>query len=643
MIVKRKLLRTIPLLIAVLCCAIAFAACGEKVEGGNTYTVSFRVDGLGYDAVLVEEGNAVSLPALSGKTGYSFAGWYTDESCTQKYDDEPISQDTKLYAKFTPNVYTVTFDADGGENPNEITSFTVEDKIVLADARKEGYLFKGWKNGDEYMTAIPRGTTENISLTAVFQKEGYTITYENVDGAYYFNPKAYSVEDETFAIDPANKEGYEFVGWYLTEDFSGEQVTEIRKGTTGNLTLYAKFDLMVYTISYENTKGAENRNEKYFTTYSVECPIYSFFDLEKEGYVFDGWYHGDTPVTRLTGLEWYGDVTLTAKWTPITYTITYKNERGRTNDNQTSFTVDSGTLEFSDLPDTIDYEFKGWSFMNGNVPTTSLDASVLSDDIILTAMWKQKAEYKGLDYYIAPDESRIVVMGVTDPAVTKIVIPDTTVMVLEGAFRDCASLTSLTIPFFGFERGATEKTTIHYYFGDTVPATLKEVTVKDTAVPKEAFKDCASLKTVNLEGNIGTIGESAFENCSGIFYVNFNDVTLTSIGESAFKNCGNLLTLSLPEGLTEIGRMAFYGCGTMYSVTMPTSITNMSQIGYSAFWNCNSLYEIYNPGNLELTIGEYSDTDLGYRAKDVYTSLDAASRFSTDIKGNIFYDDATDG
>ena len=46
-----------------------------------------------------------------------------------------------MYAKFTPNVYTVTFDADGGENPNEITSFTVEDKIVLADARKEGYLF----------------------------------------------------------------------------------------------------------------------------------------------------------------------------------------------------------------------------------------------------------------------------------------------------------------------------------------------------------------------------------------------------------------------------------------------------------------------------------------------------------------------
>lgn len=653
---KRKLILSLLSLLLLLCCSMVFVACdnengGEnkvesESEGNHSFTVSFKVGGRNYDVVLVEGDNAVSFPSFPEQSGYKFDGWYL----TEDFSGEKVTEiakgktgDLTLYAKFTPIVYTITYNVDGGTNPNTITSFTVEDKVVLADAQKSGYLFKGWKNGDEYMTAIPKGTTENIALTAVFEKNGYTIFYENVDGAYHSNQKVYSVDDETFEIEPANKVGYNFDGWYMTEDFSGERVTEIPKGTTGNLTLYAKFDLMVYTIAYENTKGAENRNENYYTTYSVEFPIYSFFGLTKEGYVFDGWYHGDTPVTQLTGLEWYGDVTLTAKWTPIIYSITYENEKGRTNDNPLSYTVDSGILEFSDLPDTIDYRFKGWSFMNGNVPTTSLDASILSGDIILTAMWEQKSEYKGLDYYLSPDESSIVIMGVTDTSITEIVIPDTTVMVLNGAFKDCSSLTSLTIPFFGFKRGATENTTIRYYFGDTVPATLKEVTVKDTNVPDEAFKDCTSIKTINLQGNIGTLGKSAFENCSGIFYVNFNDVTLTSIGERAFYECSNLLTLRLPEGLTEIGRYAFYKCGTMYSVTMPTSITNMSQIGSAAFWDCNSLYEIYNLGNLELTIGEYSDTDLGYRAKDVYTSLDAASRFSTDIKGNIFYDDATDG
>ncbi|MGN0819460.1 MAG: leucine-rich repeat protein, partial [Christensenellaceae bacterium] len=636
---KRNLILSLLTLLLLLCCSVALVACNN-----NSYTVAFKVDDRNFDVVLADEGNSVSLPSPPEKDGYTFDGWYADESCTQKYTDSAsISQDTDLYAKFTPNVYTITYDADGGTNPNTTTSFTVEDKVVLADAQKPGYLFKGWKNGDEYMTAIPKGTAENISLTAVFQKEGYSIFYENVDGAYHSNQKAYAVDDETFEIDPANKEGYNFDGWYLTEDFSGDEVTEIAKGTTGNITLYAKFDLMEYTITYENTKGAENRNENYFTTYSIENPVYSFFDLEKQGYVFEGWFHGTTPITRLMGDEWLGDVTLTAKWTPVTYSISYKNDKGQANGNKTSFTVDSGILEFADLPDTLDYEFKGWSFMNGNVPTTSLDASILSDDIILTAMWKQKAEYKGLDYYVSPDKSSIVIMGVTDTSITEIVIPDTTVMVLNGAFKDCSSVTSITIPFFGFKRGATENTTIHHLFGDTVPATLKEVTVKNTNVPDEAFKDCTSIKTVNLVGNIGTIGKSAFENCSGIFYVNFNGVTLTSIGEKAFSYCGNLLTLRLPEGLTEIGKMAFYKCGTLYSVTMPTSITDMSQIGFYAFWYCESLYEIYNLANLELTIGEYSDTDLGYCAKDVYTSADAVSRFSTDAKGNIFYNDATDG
>lgn len=641
---KRNMIISLLTMVLLLCCSMAFVACDDESKVDNSYTIAFKVDDHNYDVVLAEEGNSISLPSPPEKDGYTFDGWYADESFTQEYTDSaPISQDTDIYAKFTPKVYTITYNIDGGTNPNTTTSFTVEDKVVLADAQKPGYLFKGWKNGDEYMTAIPKGTAENISLTAVFQKEGYTIFYENVDGAYHSNQKAYAVDDETFEINPANKEGYNFDGWYLTEDFSGDEITEIAKGTTGNLTLYAKFDLMEYTITYENTKGAENRNENYFTTYSVEQPVYSFFDLEKQGYVFEGWFHGTTPITRLMGDEWLGDVTLTAKWTPITYSISYKNEKGQANGNQTSYTVDSGILEFADLPDTLDYEFKGWSFMNGNVPTTSLDASILRDDITLTAMWKQKGEYKGLDYYVSPDKSSIVVMGVTDTSVTEIVIPDTTVMVLNGAFKDCTSLTSITIPFFGFKRGATENTTIYYLFGDTVPATLKEVTVKNTNVPDEAFKDCTSIKTVNLVGNIRTIGKSAFENCNGIFYVNFNEVTLTSIGEKAFSNCGNLLTLRLPEGLTEIGQMAFYKCGTLYSVTMPTSITDMSQIGYFAFGNCKSLYEIYNLANLELTIGNYSDTDLGYYAKDVYTSADAASRFSTDAKGNIFYNDATDG
>lgn len=237
---KRTLLVFLVSLVLLLCCSALLIACdGETIAG--THAVSFKADGKTYDVALVDDGNTVTLPAAPTEDGYTFVGWYTDESCTQAFDESTvITANTTLYAKMTANSYTVTYELDGGTNPNTATAFTVEDKIILSDAVKSGYLFKGWKNGEEYMTFIPKGTAENITLTAVFEKNGYVISYEGIGGAYCQNPKAYSV-DETFTLNPATKDGYDFDGWYLNAEYTGDKVTEIATGTTGNITLYAKF------------------------------------------------------------------------------------------------------------------------------------------------------------------------------------------------------------------------------------------------------------------------------------------------------------------------------------------------------------------------------------------------------------------
>ena len=538
---KRKLIVSLLTMLLLLCCSMVFVACKNESEPSHSYKVSFKVDGRNYDIVLAKEGDAVSLPTSPEKDGYTFDGWYADESCTQKYNPTaPISKNTDLYAKFTANVYTITYNSNGGTNPNTATSFTAEDKIVLEDAHKPGYLFKGWKNGDEYMTAIPKGTTENIVLEAVFQKEGFTISYENINGAYHYNQKVYSVDDETFAITPATKEGYDFAGWYLTEDFSGEAVTEIKKGTTGNITLYAKFTANVYTITYNsnggtnpntatsftaedkivledahkpgylfkgwkngdeymtaipkgttenivleavfqkegftisyeningayhynqkvysvddetfaitpatkegydfagwyltedfsgeavteikkgttgnitlyakftlkeytvtyaNTKGAQNPNEIYSAKYSIEDPVNSLYGLEKPGCVFEGWYIGNTPVTRITWYDELGDVTLTAKWSLTQYNITY-NLNGGTHGNAGTYDVEHG-FSLTDAQKNC-YDFVGWY-----TTETFDEASRISDiqigmygDIELWAKWKPTAysiSYEGID------------------------------------------------------------------------------------------------------------------------------------------------------------------------------------------------------------------------------------------------------
>ncbi len=72
--------------------------------------------------------------------------------------------------------------------------------------------------------------------------ESYTITYELNGGTNApENPAGYNVETETITLKDPAKPGYTFAGWYMAEDFTGNAVTEIVQGTTGNITLYAKW------------------------------------------------------------------------------------------------------------------------------------------------------------------------------------------------------------------------------------------------------------------------------------------------------------------------------------------------------------------------------------------------------------------
>ena len=78
---------------------------GQRV---NRYTVTF--DANGKDAAMpdsqrVKEGKAATEPSTKPQSkGYTFAGWYTDEACTQAYDfGTPVTADLTLYAMWTKN------------------------------------------------------------------------------------------------------------------------------------------------------------------------------------------------------------------------------------------------------------------------------------------------------------------------------------------------------------------------------------------------------------------------------------------------------------------------------------------------------------------------------------------------------------
>ena len=192
---------------------------------------------------------------------------------------------------------TLTFDAGEGSFKDGKTTLTLTGKagenLALPETPvREGYDLTGWN------PALPEKYPEkDTKYTAVWVTEGdYTITYVNVDGATNENPESYNVESETITLKDPVKPGYTFEGWYMAEDFTGNAVTEIVQGTTGNITLYAKW-LENYTITYE-LDGGTNAPENP-AGYNVETETITLKDPAKAGYTFEGCLKAGTRMENL--------------------------------------------------------------------------------------------------------------------------------------------------------------------------------------------------------------------------------------------------------------------------------------------------------------------------------------------------------
>ena len=110
--------------------------------------------------------------------------------------------------------------------------------------------------------------------------------------------------------------GYDFQGWYKSEVFSNEnKIEKIDAGSFGNLTLYARWDLELYSISYELNGGTNASGNK--ESYSIITPTITLYEPTKDGYMFGGWYlTEDFSGNEVKDIEKgsYGDYKLYAKW-----------------------------------------------------------------------------------------------------------------------------------------------------------------------------------------------------------------------------------------------------------------------------------------------------------------------------------------
>ncbi len=154
-----------------------------------------------------------------------------------------------------------------------------------------------------------------------------------------------------------------------------------------------------------------------------------------------------------------------------------------------------------------------------------------------------------------------------------------------------------------------------------------------------------SLLFVDTEGNLVTeltipasvdsIGWRVFENATALSKVTI-PASVKSIASAAFRGCTALNSVSIPTSITKIEEQTFYGCTSLTGITIPASVTAIDE---KAFGGCVKLFEVINLSELTVTAGDTANGELGFYAKDVFTTAGAASKLSTDENGFVFYND----
>ncbi len=674
---------------------------------------AYYADGEVYcESATVEEQTYLSAPEAPSKVGYTFNGWYAYNLPDSSEGFNPSSAvigttaatfpyrldyNVVFYAIFTPNVYTATFDVNGGKPlASETQNVTYDTPFIPAAAKRDGYTFVGWKDddGNVFKSLAQWKYDYPVTLTAQWSLNTYEIIY-NLNGGTNNknNPATYTIESDTVTLVTPARTAYSFAGWFTDRNFTNE-ITEIVAGSFGNKTVYAKWTPVVYDIIYELDGGANDENNP--TTYTVETPTIEFAAPSKTGYTFNGWYaEKDFSGGKVTELPQgnYGNVTLYAKWTANKYTITYLDTKLITGTKNTFVYAKGETyvqsVTYDKNYDLINYERTGYAktgWFNGD---EKFDGGIwnLTNDVTLYADWQivtytityvlnggdtigaNPTEYdiESQDITLADPTGKHTFIGwYKDEALkekitvitnrsfgditlyadwqhetaTDWVIDKAPTCTNTGLRHKVCSVCGVN---YNYETIATVSTA--HVRGEEVkenvidPTCTKDgsydIVVYCTECNKELSRDTYAIPIVDHDLDENNVCTICGKSSSdGLSFTLKGDVyELTSIG-----TCTDINVL-IPntyqnKAVTSIGSSAFKNCNTLIRITIPDSVTS---IGYFAFDGCSSLTSITIPDGVT-SIGGYA-----FEGCHSLTSIivDNDNKYFTSIDGDLYNKDKT--
>ncbi|GAS83707.1 InlB B-repeat-containing protein [Paenibacillus amylolyticus] len=353
----------------------------------NRYTVSF--DSNGGTAVAnrqIDYGTLMSEPTAPTLTGYTFGGWYTDVAHTQRFEfvSMPITVDTQLYASWTLQSYTVTFDVYQGDHAN-VPDQTIEYGTLITrptDPVRTGYTFTNWYADAAHTQPFDFQTiiTDSVTLYAGWGTNQYTASFDS-NGGTVVSEQLLDYGNPVQEPQQPSRTGYTFAGWY--SDASLQQRFDFTTSSIqDHVQLYAGWERILYTVSFDTTGGSDIPDMS--IGYGDQLTLINEPTSDTEGQVFAGWF-ADSQLTVKFDFSQpiESDVTLYAKWAVQVQQITFDTDEGTT--------IAPQTVAYGDLlsrptdPERTGYAFAGW-FTDSGQPFDFAATTVVAD-MTLYAKW----------------------------------------------------------------------------------------------------------------------------------------------------------------------------------------------------------------------------------------------------------------
>ena len=556
-------------------------------------------------------------------------------------------------------MYSVSFNVNGGTS---VSSQTIEEDHFATEPTTErrGYTFDKW----DYDFSQP--IIKNTTITASWNIITYNVYYDlnvpsdsisqDVDNS--MNVTTYTVED-AITFQTSSRKGYRFTGWDKN----------IEKGTIGDVTVTASWEVIVYDIVYDfsdaDSVSKATNNTQNPSKYTIEDAI-TFAEPSRTGYTFIAW---DKNIVRGT----IDTQIITASWKIVEYDIIYDfgdtdsvSKATNNAQNPSTYTIEDA-IAFAE-PSRDGYTFIAWdkSIASGTIGTQTITASwkIIEYSIIYdfgdtdsvskaTNNAQNPSKYTVEDAITFAESSRDGYTFIAwDKSIEKGTINTQTITAIWEVINY-----SITYELNGWENSSQNVDTYTIEDGiitlyDAIKgeslfcgwyldeeyknyiATIDASTMRDYMV--YAYTDDSATKGLSVEkgsvkGYSGTLTDVVIPS-----YYKGNSVT--NIKPSAFENCSGLTSITIGNGMMNIGKGAFSGCSELVNIYYAGDIAkwcgisglgnimldsrtlyiggnkvagnliipdSVTSIGDYAFYGCTGLASITIPNSVT-SIGDYA-------------------------------------